>query len=125
MELKLYKFPDIFFLIKQFGRPGKTIQHVLRAIKGWIYRNARILPHTTLIKTDIILLSLDTLKGWQRLKLNFTGIMNSSYMKFRYFNDLKCCRSFRTWKQMSLNDSMNSKDRAKLAVWDYPVRVKV
>lgn len=24
------------------------------------------------------------------------------------------------WKMMSLNESMNSRDRAKLAVWDYP-----
>lgn len=28
------------------------------------------------------------------------------------------------WKQMSLNESMNSRDRAKLAVWDYPVSDK-
>ena len=31
---------------------------------------------------------------------------------------------FRIWKDMSLNDSMDAVERAKLAVWDYPVSDK-
>ena len=29
--------------------------------------------------------------------------------------------SFRIWKNMSLDDSMNEYERAQLAVWDYPI----
>lgn len=31
---------------------------------------------------------------------------------------------FRIWKDMSLNDSLSDDERAKLAVWDYPVSDK-
>ena len=31
---------------------------------------------------------------------------------------------FRIWKAMSLNDSLDQVERAKLAVWDYPVSDK-
>lgn len=31
---------------------------------------------------------------------------------------------FRIWKDMSLNDSLSDVERAKLAVWDYPVSDK-
>ena len=31
---------------------------------------------------------------------------------------------FSIWKAMSLNDSLNQVERAKLAVWDYPVSDK-
>ena len=34
------------------------------------------------------------------------------------------CYSYRIWKDMSLNDSMSNVERAKLAVWDYPVSDK-
>lgn len=32
--------------------------------------------------------------------------------------------NFRIWKEMSLNDSLSDVERAKLAVWDYPVSDK-
>lgn len=32
--------------------------------------------------------------------------------------------NFRIWKDMSLNDSLSDVERAKLAVWDYPVSDK-
>nr|CAD2202896.1 unnamed protein product [Meloidogyne enterolobii] len=31
---------------------------------------------------------------------------------------------YNIWKQMSLNESLDSRDRSKLAVWDYPVSDK-
>lgn len=31
---------------------------------------------------------------------------------------------YNIWKQMSLNESMSTMERAKLAVWDYPVSDK-
>lgn len=34
------------------------------------------------------------------------------------------CHFCRIWKDMSLNDSLSEVERAKLAVWDYPVSDK-
>ncbi|RCN39163.1 hypothetical protein ANCCAN_14919 [Ancylostoma caninum] len=33
-------------------------------------------------------------------------------------------RFYNIWKEMSLNESMSPRDRARLAVWDYPVSDK-
>lgn len=43
---------------------------------------------------------------------------NTKYIKHLYLNN------FRIWKDMSLNDSLSEVERAKLAVWDYPVSDK-
>ena len=42
------------------------------------------------------------------------------FMRMAYIEE----KFYEIWKDMSLNDSMSDLERAKLAVWDYPVSDK-
>jgi ionotropic glutamate receptor len=53
---------------------------------------------------------------WLKLKPNSTSMFEICLKYFKQLHSL--------WKEMSLNDSMDAKERAKLAVWDYPVSDK-
>ncbi|CAK5116552.1 unnamed protein product [Meloidogyne enterolobii] len=46
------------------------------------------------------------------------------YKLVNYFPLLYFTHICSIWKQMSLNESLDSRDRSKLAVWDYPVSDK-
>ncbi|KHJ95646.1 hypothetical protein OESDEN_04406 [Oesophagostomum dentatum] len=68
------------------------------------------------------LISLDDLA--KQYKIEYAPIRgSSSETYFRRMAEIEE-RFYNIWKEMSLNESMSPKDRARLAVWEYPVSDK-
>ncbi|KAG6445268.1 hypothetical protein O3G_MSEX003820 [Manduca sexta] len=83
---------------------------------------ANLAAFLTVSRLDTPIESLDDLS--KQYKIQYAPLNGSSAMT--YFERMAAIevRFYEIWKEMSLNDSLSDVERAKLAVWDYPVSDK-
>lgn len=83
---------------------------------------ANLAAFLTVSRLETTIESLEDLA--KQYKILYAPRNGSSAMKyFERMSDIEG-RFYEIWKDMSLNDSLNSFERSKLAVWDYPVSDK-
>ena len=78
-----------------------------------------IIIHTTVMQRRMGQQQQCTLREWRILK-----VASMSTVLRVHFARVEENNLFRIWKEMSLDDSLSSLARSKLAVWDYPVSDK-
>uniref|UniRef100_T1H988 Uncharacterized protein n=2 Tax=Rhodnius prolixus TaxID=13249 RepID=T1H988_RHOPR len=111
------------------GEAPKNLSGRLVAATWWLFGFIIIASYTanlaaflTVSRLDTPIESLDDLA--KQYKIQYAPINGSSSMTyFKRMADIEE-RFYEIWKDMSLNDSLNPVERAKLAVWDYPVSDK-
>ncbi|XP_046979209.1 ionotropic receptor 25a [Schistocerca americana] len=111
------------------GEAPKNLSGRLVAATWWLFGFIIIASYTanlaaflTVSRLDTPVESLDDLS--KQYKIQYAPIANSS--AHIYFQRMAAIenRFYEIWKDMSLNDSLSEVERAKLAVWDYPVSDK-
>nr|ALD51355.1 ionotropic receptor 25a [Locusta migratoria] len=111
------------------GEAPKNLSGRLVAATWWLFGFIIIASYTanlaaflTVSRLDTPVESLDDLS--KQYKIQYAPIANSS--AHVYFQRMAAIenRFYEIWKDMSLNDSLSEVERAKLAVWDYPVSDK-
>nr|AFP33229.1 ionotropic receptor [Locusta migratoria] len=111
------------------GEAPKNLSGRLVAATWWLFGFIIIASYTanlaaflTVSRLDTSVESLDDLS--KQYKIQYAPIANSS--AHVYFQRMAAIenRFYEIWKDMSLNDSLSEVERAKLAVWDYPVSDK-
>ncbi|XP_012287489.1 ionotropic receptor 25a [Orussus abietinus] len=111
------------------GEAPKNLSGRLVAATWWLFGFIIIASYTanlaaflTVSRLDTPVESLDDLS--KQYKIQYAPIFNSAaYVYFKRMADIEA-RFYEIWKDMSLNDSLSDVERAKLAVWDYPVSDK-
>ncbi|EEB10703.1 glutamate receptor, putative [Pediculus humanus corporis] len=111
------------------GEAPKNLSGRLVAATWWLFGFIIIASYTanlaaflTVSRLDTPVESLDDLS--KQYKIQYAPINGSSAMTyFERMADIET-RFYEIWKDMSLNDSLSEVERAKLAVWDYPVSDK-
>ncbi|XP_066245582.1 ionotropic receptor 25a-like [Euwallacea similis] len=111
------------------GEAPKNLSGRLVAATWWLFGFIIIASYTanlaaflTVSRLDTPIESLDDLS--KQYKIQYAPINSSSTMTyFQRMADIEG-RFYEIWKDMSLNDSLSDVERAKLAVWDYPVSDK-
>ncbi|XP_068084209.1 ionotropic receptor 25a [Anabrus simplex] len=111
------------------GEAPKNLSGRLVAATWWLFGFIIIASYTanlaaflTVSRLDTPVESLDDLS--KQYKIQYAPVRNSSaYTYFKRMSDIEL-RFYEIWKDMSLNDSLSEVERAKLAVWDYPVSDK-
>lgn len=83
---------------------------------------ANLAAFLTVSRLDIPIESLDDLAKQYRIKYApIDGTAENAYFeRMAYIEEI----FYNVWKQMSLNDSLSEAERAKFAVWDYPISDK-
>ncbi|XP_031786896.1 ionotropic receptor 25a isoform X2 [Nasonia vitripennis] len=111
------------------GEAPKNLSGRLVAATWWLFGFIIIASYTanlaaflTVSRLDAPVESLEDLS--KQYKIQYAPILNSS--EYRYFERMANIEKkfYEIWKDMSLNDSLSDVERAKLAVWDYPVSDK-
>ncbi|XP_023316789.1 ionotropic receptor 25a [Trichogramma pretiosum] len=111
------------------GEAPKNLSGRLVAATWWLFGFIIIASYTanlaaflTVSRLDAPVESLEDLS--KQYKIQYAPIINSS--EYRYFERMAAIenRFYEIWKDMSLNDSLSDVERAKLAVWDFPVSDK-
>ncbi|XP_018327272.1 ionotropic receptor 25a [Agrilus planipennis] len=111
------------------GEAPKNLSGRFVAATWWLFGFIIIASYTanlaaflTVSRLDTPIESLDDLS--KQYKIQYAPTKDSSTMT--YFERMANIedRFFEIWKDMSLNDSLSDVERAKLAVWDYPVSDK-
>ncbi|KAE8573967.1 ionotropic receptor 25a [Halyomorpha halys] len=111
------------------GEAPKNLSGRLVAATWWLFGFIIIASYTanlaaflTVSRLDQPIESLDDLA--KQYKIQYAPLNGSVAMTYfqRMANIEK--RFYEIWKDMSLNDSLSEVERAKLAVWDYPVSDK-
>nr|QQP19806.1 ionotropic receptor 25a [Tropidothorax elegans] len=111
------------------GEAPKNLSGRLVAATWWLFGFIIIASYTanlaaflTVSRLDTPIESLDDLA--KQYKIQYAPINGSSAMT--YFERMANIEAkfYEIWKDMSLNDSLTDLERAKLAVWDYPVSDK-
>nr|QAB43871.1 ionotropic receptor IR25a [Oedaleus asiaticus] len=111
------------------GEAPKNLSGRLVAATWWLFGFIIIASYTanlaaflTVSRLDTPVESLDDLS--KQYKIQYAPTANSS--AHVYFQRMAAIenRFYEIWKDMSLNDSLSEVERAKLAVWDYPVSDK-
>ncbi|XP_071516701.1 ionotropic receptor 25a isoform X2 [Panulirus ornatus] len=111
------------------GEAPKNLSGRLVAATWWLFGFIIIASYTanlaaflTVSRLDTPIESLDDLSN--QYKVQYAPMNGSSTMT--YFERMAYIEKkfYEIWKDMSLNDSMSDVERAKLAVWDYPVSDK-
>ncbi|XP_068617329.1 ionotropic receptor 25a isoform X1 [Battus philenor] len=111
------------------GEAPKNLSGRLLAATWWLFGFIIIASYTanlaaflTVSRLDTPIESLDDLS--KQYKIQYAPLNGSSAMT--YFERMAQIevRFYEIWKEMSLNDSLSDVERAKLAVWDYPVSDK-
>ncbi|XP_066155907.1 ionotropic receptor 25a-like isoform X1 [Euwallacea fornicatus] len=111
------------------GEAPKNLSGRLVAATWWLFGFIIIASYTanlaaflTVSRLDTPIESLDDLS--KQYKIQYAPVNSSSTMTyFQRMADIEG-RFYEIWKDMSLNDSLSDVERAKLAVWDYPVSDK-
>nr|CAD7262763.1 unnamed protein product [Timema shepardi] len=111
------------------GEAPKNLSGRLVAATWWLFGFIIIASYTanlaaflTVSRLDTPVESLDDLS--KQYKIQYSPLNGSSAMTyFQRMSDIEN-RFYEIWKDMSLNDSLSEVERAKLAVWDYPVSDK-
>ncbi|XKL64087.1 hypothetical protein PGB90_004173 [Kerria lacca] len=111
------------------GEAPKNLSGRLVAATWWLFGFIIIASYTanlaaflTVSRLDTPIESLDDLS--KQYKITYAPLNGSGAMTyFQRMADIEA-RFYEIWKDMSLNDSLNEVERAKLAVWDYPVSDK-
>ncbi|CAP23262.2 Protein CBR-GLR-7 [Caenorhabditis briggsae] len=111
------------------GEAPKNISGRLVAATWWLFGFIIIASYTanlaaflTVSRLEQPISSLDDLA--KQYKIEYAPIKGSaSETYFRRMAEIEET-FYNMWKEMSLNESMSPRDRAKLAVWDYPVSDK-
>ncbi|XP_014257166.1 ionotropic receptor 25a isoform X2 [Cimex lectularius] len=111
------------------GEAPKNLSGRLVAATWWLFGFIIIASYTanlaaflTVSRLDTPIESLDDLA--KQYKIRYAPVNGSAAMT--YFERMASIEEkfYEIWKDMSLNDSLNEVERAKLAVWDYPVSDK-
>ncbi|KAK3870062.1 hypothetical protein Pcinc_024667 [Petrolisthes cinctipes] len=111
------------------GEAPKNLSGRLVAATWWLFGFIIIASYTanlaaflTVSRLDTPIESLDDLSN--QYKVQYAPMNGSSTMT--YFERMAYIehKFYEIWKDMSLNDSLSNVERAKLAVWDYPVSDK-
>nr|ALR72535.1 ionotropic receptor IR6 [Colaphellus bowringi] len=111
------------------GEAPKNLSGRLVAATWWLFGFIIIASYTanlaaflTVSRLDTPIESLDDLS--KQYKIQYAPLNGSSTQT--YFERMANIeeRFYQIWKDMSLNDSLSEVERAKLAVWDYPVSDK-
>ncbi|XP_063599999.1 ionotropic receptor 25a-like, partial [Penaeus indicus] len=111
------------------GEAPKNLSGRLVAATWWLFGFIIIASYTanlaaflTVSRLDTPIESLDDLSN--QYKVQYAPMNGTSTMT--YFERMAYIEKkfYEIWKDMSLNDSMSDIERAKLAVWDYPVSDK-
>ncbi|XP_050723400.1 ionotropic receptor 25a-like [Eriocheir sinensis] len=111
------------------GEAPKNLSGRLVAATWWLFGFIIIASYTanlaaflTVSRLDTPIESLDDLSN--QYKVQYAPMNGTSTMT--YFERMAYIEKkfYEIWKDMSLNDSMSPVERAKLAVWDYPVSDK-
>ncbi|XP_063876417.1 ionotropic receptor 25a-like isoform X2 [Scylla paramamosain] len=111
------------------GEAPKNLSGRLVAATWWLFGFIIIASYTanlaaflTVSRLDTPIESLDDLS--KQYKVQYAPLNGSSTQT--YFERMAYIehKFYEIWKDMSLNDSMSPVERAKLAVWDYPVSDK-
>ncbi|KAA0197271.1 Ionotropic receptor 25a [Hyalella azteca] len=111
------------------GEAPKNLSGRLVAATWWLFGFIIIASYTanlaaflTVSRLDTPIESLDDLAN--QYKVQYAPMNGTSTMT--YFQRMEYIEKkfYEIWKDMSLNDSMSNVERAKLAVWDYPVSDK-
>ncbi|XP_046977759.1 ionotropic receptor 25a [Vanessa cardui] len=111
------------------GEAPKNLSGRLLAATWWLFGFIIIASYTanlaaflTVSRLDTPIESLDDLS--KQYKIQYAPLNGSSAMT--YFERMANIevKFYEIWKEMSLNDSLSDVERAKLAVWDYPVSDK-
>ncbi|GMR59002.1 hypothetical protein PMAYCL1PPCAC_29197 [Pristionchus mayeri] len=108
------------------GEAPKNISGRLVAATWWLFGFIIIASYTanlaaflTVSRLEQTVKSLDDLSKQYKIEYAPTkGSASETY--FRRMAEIEE-RFYQVWKEMSLNESMTPRDRARLAVWDYPV----
>ncbi|XP_066596755.1 ionotropic receptor 25a [Prorops nasuta] len=111
------------------GEAPKNLSGRLVAATWWLFGFIIIASYTanlaaflTVSRLDTPIESLDDLS--KQYKIQYGPVLGSAaYTYFQRMADIET-RFYEIWKDMSLNDSLSEIERAKLAVWDYPVSDK-
>ncbi|CAB3400516.1 unnamed protein product [Caenorhabditis bovis] len=111
------------------GEAPKNISGRLVAATWWLFGFIIIASYTanlaaflTVSRLEQPISSLDDLA--KQYKIEYAPIKGSaSETYFRRMAEIEET-FYNLWKEMSLNESMSPRDRARLAVWDYPVSDK-
>nr|QHN69175.1 ionotropic receptor 6 [Sirex noctilio] len=111
------------------GEAPKNLSGRLVAATWWLFGFIIIASYTanlaaflTVSRLDTPVESLDDLS--KQYKIQYAPLQGSSaYTYFQRMADIEN-KFYEIWKDMSLNDSLSDVERAKLAVWDYPVSDK-
>ncbi|XP_060526726.1 ionotropic receptor 25a isoform X2 [Cylas formicarius] len=111
------------------GEAPKNLSGRLVAATWWLFGFIIIASYTanlaaflTVSRLDTPIESLDDLS--KQYKIQYAPVEGGSTMTyFQRMADIEA-RFYEIWKDMSLNDSLSDVERAKLAVWDYPVSDK-
>ncbi|XP_074039015.1 ionotropic receptor 25a isoform X1 [Leptinotarsa decemlineata] len=111
------------------GEAPKNLSGRLVAATWWLFGFIIIASYTanlaaflTVSRLDTPIESLDDLS--KQYKIQYAPLNGSSTQT--YFERMANIEAkfYEIWKDMSLNDSLSEVERAKLAVWDYPVSDK-
>ncbi|CAL4202702.1 unnamed protein product, partial [Meganyctiphanes norvegica] len=111
------------------GEAPKNLSGRLVAATWWLFGFIIIASYTanlaaflTVSRLDVPIESLTDLSN--QYKVQYAPMNGTSTMT--YFERMAYIETkfYEIWKDMSLNDSMSDIERAKLAVWDYPVSDK-
>ncbi|XP_025153353.1 ionotropic receptor 25a isoform X1 [Harpegnathos saltator] len=111
------------------GEAPKNLSGRLVAATWWLFGFIIIASYTanlaaflTVSRLEIPIETLEDLS--KQYKIQYAPTLNSpAFTYFRRMADIEA-RFYEIWKDMSLNDSLSDVERAKLAVWDYPVSDK-
>ncbi|KAF7998303.1 hypothetical protein HCN44_009701 [Aphidius gifuensis] len=111
------------------GEAPKNLSGRLVAATWWLFGFIIIASYTanlaaflTVSRLESPIESLDDLS--KQYKVTYAPIKPSeAYTYFERMSNIES-RFYEIWKDMSLNDSLSDIERAKLAVWDYPVSDK-
>ncbi|CAL1688316.1 unnamed protein product [Lasius platythorax] len=111
------------------GEAPKNLSGRLVAATWWLFGFIIIASYTanlaaflTVSRLEIPIETLEDLS--KQYKIQYAPTVDSpAYVYFQRMADIEA-RFYEIWKDMSLNDSLTDVERAKLAVWDYPVSDK-
>uniref|UniRef100_A0ABM1IVT1 Glutamate receptor ionotropic, kainate 2 n=1 Tax=Polistes dominula TaxID=743375 RepID=A0ABM1IVT1_POLDO len=111
------------------GEAPKNLSGRLVAATWWLFGFIIIASYTanlaaflTVSRLDTPIESLDDLS--KQYKIQYAPVRNSAaYIYFERMAHIEA-KFYEIWKDMSLNDSLTEVERAKLAVWEYPVSDK-
>nr|UTN00863.1 ionotropic receptor [Semanotus bifasciatus] len=111
------------------GEAPKNLSGRLVAATWWLFGFIIIASYTanlaaflTVSRLDTPIESLDDLS--KQYKIQYAPLNGSAtQVYFERMANIEA-RFYEIWKEMSLNDSLSEVERAKLAVWDYPVSDK-